>query len=73
MRDGKEVIAPLILTSALDGGKWLTLRPGKEPCFSLNRKLVGFQGRFGLFWRREEFLTSARNITPDRPVSKIKI
>jgi len=44
----------LSLTSAIDGGNWLTSRSGrhtsvKETRFHLNRRLGGLQSRFGSF------------------------
>ena len=47
-------MAPLILTSALDGEEWSTSHPDrftsrKEPWYPLNRRLSGPQGRFGRF------------------------
>ena len=46
----KRCSSTLFLTSGLDGGGWLTLRPGrftlgKETRYPLYRRLGGFQGR----------------------------
>ena len=43
---------PLILN--LNGGQWLPshpdrVSPGKEPRYPLNKRLAGFQSRFGRF------------------------
>jgi len=35
------------LTSALDGGEWSALPPGKNPCYPLSRRLGGLQSRSG--------------------------
>jgi hypothetical protein len=47
---GSRVIAPLILTWALDGSEWLSSSPGrlntrKEPMYPLYRRLGGPQNR----------------------------
>jgi hypothetical protein len=57
---GVEVLFHSLLTSAVDGGEWLTSRfsfltPGKEAMSPFNRRP---QSRSGLFWRREIFFTS---------------
>jgi len=48
----REDIAPLIISSAVGGGEWLTSRPshftsGKQPQYPLNRKLRVPQSRPG--------------------------
>ena len=51
---GVEVWLHSIVTSAVDGGEWFTSRfvrftPGKEPRYSLNRRLGGPKSRSGRF------------------------
>jgi hypothetical protein len=36
-----EGIAPLFLTSALDGGEWLTSPQGKKPLVSIGEEMLG--------------------------------
>jgi hypothetical protein len=50
---GAEVYLHAFLSSALDGGEWSALRPGRftpremAPCFPLNRRVGGPQSRSG--------------------------
>ena len=62
------------LSSALDGGEWLTSRPGrfnpgKQPRYLLNRKLGGTQSRSGDFAEENDLLPLPG--FPDRPARSL--
>jgi hypothetical protein len=63
---GSRNIAPLI-TSALDGGEYLTSRPwplylGRKNRYPINRRLVGPQSRSGDIWGEYRRLTECQSV-----------
>ena len=71
-RESKGIVLPIRLTSALDGGGWLTPRAnrftsGKETRYPLCRKLGGTQGQSG--WLRKISPPPGFDPRTDQPVA----
>jgi len=69
--EGIRVVLHSHLVWALDGGKWLSLRPNyftvrECPRIKLNMRLAD-QQLLWMFWRREKFFATTGTRTPDRP------
>jgi hypothetical protein len=66
-------VEPPFLVGALDGGEWSGLPPGKEPHYSLGRRLGGPQSRYGDYWEEKDIAPAGIRTPAFHPVSRRRI